>query len=151
MACPVTAGTVALLLEQNPQLGPKEVIDLIQNNAASNAYTGTLPNADFGYGILDAYQSMETLLTPVGDDISIADINYPKVYPNPSNSTTVTFDVNGNDIEQIDIYSAEGQFLQSHSIENNITKLDVSTLGTGVFFFHFKGKDNIQTGKLILK
>jgi subtilisin family serine protease len=53
MACPVAAGAAALLLQKTPTLSPQDLYDALTGHAAADAYTGTCPNAAWGYGKLD--------------------------------------------------------------------------------------------------
>ncbi|MFC1764413.1 S8 family serine peptidase [Planctomycetota bacterium] len=59
MASPVVAGAVALLLEANPSLTARQVKTLIQNNADTDGYTGSVPNVTWGYGRLNIVQTMQ--------------------------------------------------------------------------------------------
>ena len=52
MACPITAGAAALLLDIEPTATPQLIYDAIQNSA-STLGTGTVPNNTWGYGKLD--------------------------------------------------------------------------------------------------
>ena len=52
-AAPIVVGTVALMLELNPDLTADEVRGILQDTATSDAFTGPVPNDDWGYGKLD--------------------------------------------------------------------------------------------------
>lgn len=51
----VTAGAIALFLEVNPNATVDEVRDWVRGNARVDSYTGTTPNATWGYGKLQAF------------------------------------------------------------------------------------------------
>ena len=58
MACPVVAGSAALLLDRDPGLTPAEIYSDLRSNAASDTYTGVIPNSTWGYGKLDVKAAM---------------------------------------------------------------------------------------------
>jgi subtilisin family serine protease len=64
MSSPVVAGSVALLLQQNPSLSESGVKSLITGNAVTDGYTGSVWNAEWGYGRLDIYRAMKKAVDP---------------------------------------------------------------------------------------
>jgi subtilisin family serine protease len=54
MACPMTAGAAALLLNEDPSLTPQGVYDALKVNTSVDANTGICPNGTWGYGKLNA-------------------------------------------------------------------------------------------------
>jgi len=54
MAAPFVTGTVALMLEADPDLDPERVRDQLSRTARADSFTGTTPNPAWGYGKLDA-------------------------------------------------------------------------------------------------
>lgn len=58
LASPVVAGIAALYLERCPRATYQDFMDNLQNTAYSNAYTGTLPNNAYGYGVSHALDAM---------------------------------------------------------------------------------------------
>jgi serine protease AprX len=58
MATPLVSGTVALLLQRNPNLTPAQVKALLRQTARLNSNLDELTINDRGYGIIDAYQSV---------------------------------------------------------------------------------------------
>jgi len=67
-AAPQVAGAAALLLQANPRLTAQEIGDILRGSAARDEFTGTTPNADWGYGKLDVAAAVDSV-TPlcVGD------------------------------------------------------------------------------------
>jgi hypothetical protein len=53
MACPMAAGTAALLLQKFPTLTPEEVYSTLRDFARSDSYTGPCPNSSWGQGKLN--------------------------------------------------------------------------------------------------
>ena len=72
MASPVVAGIAALYLERCEKGNHASFKDLIQHHSGSNAYTGTLPNNAYGYGVINAYtiiQHQEFEVAISGDSV----------------------------------------------------------------------------------
>ncbi|MGQ9494029.1 MAG: S8 family serine peptidase [Anaerolineae bacterium] len=63
-AAPHLAGVVALLLQKNPSLSAAQVMQLLQSSARQDAYTGAIPNENWGYGKLDAWAALGAIPTP---------------------------------------------------------------------------------------
>ncbi|MBI4743577.1 MAG: S8 family serine peptidase [Actinobacteria bacterium] len=64
MASPHTAGLAALIISQNPALTPLEIEQAMQNNADDLGVVGR--DDYFGYGRINAYESLKSLLTVSG-------------------------------------------------------------------------------------
>jgi Subtilase family len=57
-ANPILTGIVALLLEMNPNLDAPSVKSILQRSARADAFTGVVPNPNWGYGKADAYSAL---------------------------------------------------------------------------------------------
>ena len=66
MASPHTAGTVALMLQADPQLDPTAVREILQQTARTDVFTGAVPNDDFGSGKIDALAAVLRTLERCG-------------------------------------------------------------------------------------
>jgi MYXO-CTERM domain-containing protein len=62
MATPHVAGTLALMLSVKPDLTPAEARKILEDTAKHDGFTGTVPSTRWGYGKLDAYDAVKTLL-----------------------------------------------------------------------------------------
>jgi len=59
MSAPSTAGAIALLLQEDPNLTQGDIKTALQSTARTDTYTGgSLPNNTWGYGKLDAVRAM---------------------------------------------------------------------------------------------
>lgn len=65
-ASPHVAGSAALMLENDPSLDGDGVKAMIKAGAAIDAFTGAVPNDDFGWGKLDTYRSIFGRSAPDG-------------------------------------------------------------------------------------
>ncbi|MDQ8186790.1 S8 family serine peptidase [Pelagicoccus sp. SDUM812002] len=66
-AAPIVTGIVALMLQANPELDQLQIREILRSTARSDAFTGDVPNAVWGYGKVDAYEAvMAALLTNAG-------------------------------------------------------------------------------------
>lgn len=57
MACPIVAGSAALLLDYEPSATPQLIYDAIQNSANTSG-TGSVPNNIWGYGKLNVLEAI---------------------------------------------------------------------------------------------
>jgi subtilisin family serine protease len=57
MACPHAAGVVALVLQANPSLKPKQIVDILRSTASKIG--GAEPGNTFGWGRIDALKAVE--------------------------------------------------------------------------------------------
>jgi len=64
MSCPMMAGAAALILDRYPTVSPQDIYDALMNNAATDGYTGGVPNNTWGYGKLD-------ILAAINDDTAL--------------------------------------------------------------------------------
>lgn len=72
MASPHVAGLVALMLQRDHALAPEDLIGdtgLVTQNTQSTDFSGTLPNNDFGYGVIDAAQVFGDTRLNKGDEL----------------------------------------------------------------------------------
>ncbi|MEJ2186270.1 MAG: S8 family serine peptidase, partial [Gemmatimonadota bacterium] len=112
MAAPAVTGTVALLLELQPDLTPGAVHELLvrsarQDQFTAHPYTGqpdAVPNAQWGYGKVDAAAAAQRLrpegITPAGEQVNVSE--------NPVRSDALNISY-GERPRSIAIYSLTGR------------------------------------------
>ena len=61
-ANPVVTGIVALMLESDPTLDAAEVQDILGRTARQDAFTGPVPNPEWGSGKIDAFAAVQEVL-----------------------------------------------------------------------------------------
>jgi len=62
MATPVVTGAVALMLQAKPTATYSEIKNALISNTQTDAGTGTVPNYSWGYGKLDVYQALTSMM-----------------------------------------------------------------------------------------
>ena len=63
MAAPHAAGSVALLLQQTPDLTPAQALARLISSAETDGYTGTTPNNGWGAGKLNIFAALSTTVS----------------------------------------------------------------------------------------
>ena len=87
-AAPVVTGIVALLLDADPTLDASQVRTALEQTARADAFTGAVPNPQWGYGKVDAYAATALVRggTAEGTDAQPASLSLTTV-PNPVRDT----------------------------------------------------------------
>lgn len=154
MASPYVAGVVALWLQANPNLTPKQVLEVIGNTAVQNDNympTGQIfPNNTWGYGRINAIKGLKQLLGTTGiDDVKATESMYRII--TDRQARTATFYI-GSDKGQarVAVYNLTGQLMYSAPINNNGETISLSSLPHGVYVFKLTQGSNTQTIKSTL-
>ncbi len=157
MASPHFTGVVALLLEQNPNLTYEEVFTILQNSAVVDGITGAVPNNEFGYGRIDAYAALQSIITSVDDDNSVPfEFSLLQNYPNPFNpSTVIEYSIPINELVQIKIYDMLGKEITTlvNELKSPGTyraEFDSKNLSSGVYFYRITAGSFQDVRKMIL-
>ncbi len=83
-SCPLVAGVCALLLEAKPTLQPMEVLQILKSTASQS----NNPDNLYGWGIVNAFSAINTVITSVKDKKTVDNFYMLTNYPNPFNPTT---------------------------------------------------------------
>lgn len=128
--------------------------DIVFTNAPGNIYIAWVRSGSAGYtfgphnGLTNAGRASQ----PIGLTLGVEDftLNATKFYPNPSkNNLTIETKTTLN---QIDIYSQNGQFLKTISVNNLLnTTIDTSFLSTGIYLIELKNETESAWKKLIIE
>lgn len=177
MATPFISGTIALILDANPNLTPVDVVNIITNT--STDWGQANKEIDYGFGKLDAYEAIRTaggfsgtgiavpahmygvdslLAKWVSDywEFSLTNNSYPiavtLIMPNWTGSTKPDFDVYLYDPNNTLVKSATGTSRQetinfTPTITGKYTIRVYSYAGSGNYFFDLSAGG----GSLILK
>ncbi|RLD24312.1 MAG: hypothetical protein DRI54_06280, partial [Bacteroidetes bacterium] len=150
MSSPMVAGIIALWLEANPNLTPDEIKDFMQDNAITDSYTGGVPNNTWGYGKIDAYETIKAIENSTGiEDHTV--LNSFLIYPNPSNGR-FTIDVTDQTITDLQIFDISGKMVYHEQIvySGDSKKMDLSYLKNGVYFLKLSNSKYIRQSKLLI-
>ena len=69
------------------------------------------------------------------------------IYPNPANNYVI---VDGDDIQEVEIFDMMGRKLISHNVENS-SMIDISGLASGIYLFRTIDVDNNISMQKIIK
>lgn len=135
-AAPVVAGVGALYFQKNPTATWNDYKTRVKLCAVQDAFTGSVPNNDYGYGKLDALAVM------VGCNALGINEHTTKTliaFPNPSNDKiTLTFPPYDN-IAKLELYNAIGEKLRSIIISSSQDKIEIvkEKLPAGLYLISF--------------
>ncbi len=164
MASPHVAGTVGLMLENNPNLTYDDVVGILSSTAYTDGWTGTVPNNTFGDGKLDALAAVQQVqATSIeADGIGVAK-NYilEQNYPNPFNpETTIRYQIPERAEVQVTVYNVQGQKVATlvngvqdqgeYQISWRGEAANGSKVASGVYFYRLSAGSFVQTRKMLL-
>ncbi len=133
-ASPVVAGVGAMWLERYPNATWSEFRSAVWWCAKQDTFTGTnLPNADWGYGKIDAWSMFVNCATSMSVEEPTVS-NGISVYPNPSDENTgVTIQLaNTSSATPVNIYNALGELIFV-GYTDNTGKVVVNGLTAGMY------------------
>ena len=85
-ACPIVAGTAALLLSKDPNLSAQAIYYILRNSAQRDLDWGTVttvPDPQYGYGRVDAFRAVSSLCHGDADNngtLNVSDLSYLIAY-----------------------------------------------------------------------
>ncbi|MBL7930673.1 MAG: S8 family peptidase [Bacteroidia bacterium] len=158
-SAPAASGIIALLLQCKPDLGPKEVNEIITTTAIQDIYTGTLPSTgdnNWGHGKINAYGAMKETYHRVWVGIRsyAGEILDCDLFPNPGNGQyTVRYDTDkGRDLK-LEVYSMTGSLLKSEGWKtvtgSNQYALDLSNMPGGVYLVRLSSPEGFVSIKTV--
>jgi hypothetical protein len=152
-SCPMAAGAAALLLEADPSLTPMQLAQLMKNTASQS----TNPNNLMGWGIVNTYSALQSLLTGVNSTNQIPEDFYLlQNYPNPFNpSTKIRFAVPEKSSVKIylhDILGSEIAVILDEEVNPGTKEIELngSNLASGVYLVRMVANNYQQTIKISL-
>jgi minor extracellular serine protease Vpr len=156
MASPHVAGLVALMLQAKPALTPAQIRSALQSTARVDAYVGTAPNTQWGYGKVDAQAVLQHLLS-----VRLESTIVPSVfvlhqnYPNPFNpSTKIAFSLPERNHVSLKIYNVLGEEIATpvdevmNAGEYSVT-FNAAHLASGIYFYTLTAGTFSQTKKML--
>ena len=151
MAAPVVTGTVALMLEANPNLTPAQAKEIIQRTAMTGDYMGQLPNNEYGAGLLNSLACVKEAvalsgITPTAEDIS-AEASI-KVWKEGQSLMVAIPSISGTAV--MTVTDTTGRTVATSELTAPLTSLDCSGWGNGVFIVTVSTGSNRHSYKVAL-
>ena len=157
MAAPVVTGSVALLLEQNPNYDYDDIIEIFRATAHRDEFTGPVPNNFFGWGKLNIFDAMNHNVTGVEDgETTVVEYSLNQNYPNPFNpSTVINYSVPSKSKVTLKVYDILGKEVanlvdKEKSAGNHKVEFNASNLSSGVYFYRLTSDNFTETRKMML-
>lgn len=152
-SCPMVAGAAALLLQVDPSLTPMQLATLMKSTASRS----NTPDNLYGWGIVNTYSALQTLLTDVNNSTETPDDYYIlQNYPNPFNpSTKIRFAVPEKSNVKLylhDILGNEIGVILDEEVNPGIKEIELNgnNLASGVYFVRMVANNYQQSIKISL-
>ena len=145
-AAPISAGVIALMLEADSTLSPDDVLEILQETAVSDSFTGTVPNTTFGYGKLDAFAAVTEVVNRVSTK-SVLSNSSLSLFPSPASNYIWVEKKEDSVPFYVTIFDLDGQTLIERQIMRSGECLDISKLHSGLFILIVEQGQKVQTLK----
>ena len=155
MACPHISGIVALMLEANPNLTPKEVKTMLRQSAEQRGapYDRNLSSRysrEYGWGIVDAYNAVRLALggeVPTQIDIVI---KTPSPTEELKNKTYInaSVDINQGVVEKIELFINNKRYLSETDTDSISYLWNTRNVRNGEYTINVTATGNSETESL---
>jgi hypothetical protein len=152
-SCPLIAGASALLLQVDPDLTPIQLATLLKSTASQS----TNPDNLMGWGIINTYAAVQSLLTDSGHNTEFPEDFYLfQNYPNPFNpSTMIRFNVPVKSDVKLVLYDILGREIKTllNEVVNpgtNEIEFNGNGLSSGIYLVRMISDNYQQTIKISL-
>lgn len=150
MAAPFVAGTVALMLEANPELTPEQARSIITSTAFTDDYMGELPNNTYGAGRINSAACVREAASSSGVEVASADVTADDIRVWTEGTTVyVALPAVGSGC-QAAVYTVSGNLIGSYPVEGGVASIDASSWGNGIFLVNVKGAQVACSRKVAL-
>jgi subtilisin family serine protease len=156
MSTPVVTGTIALWLEANPELSPKDIENIFKETARKDGATGfTATNEKRGYGKIDAYEGLKKAIqyTEVGVN-DVFNSETPITLLKQADEWRVLFGSNES-YADLAVYTTSGRQVLSQHIKDirrgDEATVSLSGLAPGVYVIKINTTANSTTRKVVVK
>ena len=152
-SCPLLAGASALLLEADPSLTPMQLSTLLKSTASQS----NNPNNSYGWGIIDTYAALQSLVTNSEENNKAPEDFYVlQNFPNPFNpSTKIRFSVPERSHVKLVLYDLLGReidvlFNEEMNPGTKELEFNGSRLASGIYLVRMVADNYQKTLKISL-
>ena len=149
MSAPHVTGTIALMLQANPDLTPEQTREIIQSSADTDSYMGLLPNNTYGAGRLNALKCVQGAVAAIDessvDDVAVDD-NATQVWAYDGKINILTPAIGAT----LRLYTLTGSLLAEIPLESQTTVVDVTQWNHKFVVAEVTGKSTRSTFKVAL-
>lgn len=130
-ASPVVTGVLALMLQADADLTPESAKMILQTTARQDAFTGSVPNTEWGYGKLDAFAAVSTAMggQSVEDESRLILLD---AFPNPAQDV-LSWEVPQAGPGMIRLFHQTGQLVWESQVTEQNGMIDLSVFPEGIY------------------
>ena len=156
MATPCVAGIVALWLQADPTLTPEKVKEVFKSTARHPEEQLAYPNTVYGYGLIDAYEGILTILgiPSAIEQVSMHQPSSLRIRPRADQSVLLDFDTAPTEPFHVRVYTLTGQLLTEHRFNPTSAMtyyLDVPKVSSGVYVVQVNSMEAGITGSELIR
>lgn len=146
MSAPFVTGTVALMLEANPDLTPQQAKAIIEQSAKTTDYMGQLPNNTYGYGLLNSLECVkntvgQSAVESITEESSVAKA---RAWNEGSELFIALPSLAANATAQI--YTTTGQQVASFKLSRQLSSFRCDEWANGVYIVQIcNGSESVST------
>jgi len=108
MAAPHVTGVIALMLQANPNLTYDLVLQILQETARRDNFTGSVPNHQFGAGKIDAFAAVQRAIASTGNQPPLVEHDPPQL-PRAQQAMNITANISDeNGINSVSLKYRQG-------------------------------------------
>lgn len=157
VAAPIVTGIVALMLQVNPNLSPKEIKDILIKTAKKDEFTTQFPDTTrWGAGKVNGYAAIKETIIITGT------VNVPKnemdvqLFPNPNiGKFTIEFESDKEGYFLVEVTNVLGEQISQQawklSTGKNQLPIELNAMNKGVYFVTITGFGGQITKKIVIE
>lgn len=156
MATPCVAGIVALWLQADPTLTPEKVKEVFKATARHPEEQLVYPNAVYGYGLIDAYEGILTILgiPSAIEQVSMHQPSSLRIRPMADRSVLLGFDTAPTEPFHVRVYTLTGQLLTEQRFDPTSAMtyhVDIPKASSGVYVVQVNSMEVGVTGSELIR
>lgn len=141
---PILAGAITSFWSAFPNKTNAEIVQFVKQSADRYATSMVTQNNNYGYGIPDFQLALNTALSTVKFNV-----NSFNIYPNPATSEITISSQDTMMGYSIKFYNNLGQLVLEKNIDNQIQKISLQSLNSGVYYYNIASAEKTLFGKII--